>query len=444
MNDFPQHDRKVAAIAAAVRERASAGARVHVSKGGVSHLVPLPEDGRLRFPPIDISPLAAVLEIDTAARTCTCEPGVTFARLVDETLARGLLPTVVPELEGISVGGAVAGCSVEAMSYRYGGFHDSCREYEVVGGTGEIVTCSPEREPLVFQMLHGSLGTLGILTRLTFNLVPAKRFVHLEYRKLRSAAEFHAEMLRRIEAADYDFIDGIIHGPEEHVLCLGRFVDRTPYLSDYRWLDIFYQSTRTRQEDYLKTADYCFRYDTECHWLTRTVPPLEWRPVRFALGKVFLGSTNLIRWSKRLESVLRLKRRPDVVCDVFIPSRNYLEFYRWYEETFRYFPLWIVPYRIPTMYPWVSAELAGRMKDQLFIDCAVYGKPNSEPGVDYSQLLEEKTFALDGIKTLISRNHYSVERFWQVYHRDNYTAVKTRLAPRGVVPDLCESFHHVA
>jgi FAD/FMN-containing dehydrogenase len=443
MRAGPDHDAKVRAIAAAVRARAAAGARVHVAKGGVSHLVPLPGDGRFRFPPIDISPLAAVLEVDAAARTCVCEPGVSFARLVDATLAHGLIPTVVPELEGISVGGAVAGCSVEAMSYRYGGFHDSCLEYEVVSGTGEVVTCSPEREPLVFHMLHGSLGTLGILTRLTFRLVPARPYVHLEYRRLPSAAEFHAELLRRVAATDYDFIDGIIHGPTEHVLCLGRFVDLAPYLSDYRWLDIFYQSTRTRTEDYLRTADYCFRYDTECHWLTRTVPPLEWRPVRLAVGKLLLGSTNLIRWSKRLEAVLKLKRRPDVVCDVFIPARNYVTFYRWYESTFRYFPLWIVPYRIPTMYPWVSDELQARMKDDLFIDCAVYGKANSEPGVDYSQLLEEKTFELDGLKTLISRNHYTVERFWQVYNRPNYQAVKTRLDPQGVLPDLCETFHRV-
>jgi FAD/FMN-containing dehydrogenase len=443
MSASPEHDHKVAAIAAAVRERVRAGARVHVSKGGVSHLVPLPGDERLSFPPIDISPLAAVLDIDAAARTCVCEPGVSFARLVDATLAHGLIPTVVPELEGISVGGAVAGCSIEAMSYKYGGFHDSCLEYEVVSGEGEVVTCSPEREPLVFNMLHGSLGTLGILTRLTFRLVPAKAYVHLEYRRLRNAAEFHAEMLRRVAAADYDFIDGIIHSPTEHVLCLGRFVDHAPYLSDYRRLEIFYRSTRTRAEDYLKTADYCFRYDTECHWLTRTVPPLEWKPVRFAVGKLFLGSTNLIRWSKRLERILRLKKRPDVVCDVFIPSRNYVDFYRWYEETFRFYPLWIVPYRIPTMYPWVSAELQARMKDELFIDCAVYGKPNSEAMVDYSQLLEEKTFELDGLKTLISRNHYTVERFWQVYDRPHYTTVKTRLDPQGVFPDLCETFHRV-
>ena len=71
----------------------------------------------------------------------------------------GLLPKVVPELEGITLGGAVAGCSVESMSYRYGGFHDTCLEYEVVTGTGERRVLGPGDE--LFHMIHGSYGTLG-------------------------------------------------------------------------------------------------------------------------------------------------------------------------------------------------------------------------------------------------------------------------------------------
>ena len=35
------------------------------------------------------------------------------------------------------------------------------------------------------------------------------------------------------------------------------------------------EGTRARREDYLTTEEYCFRYDTECHWLTRTIPPLD-------------------------------------------------------------------------------------------------------------------------------------------------------------------------
>jgi FAD/FMN-containing dehydrogenase len=438
---FEEHDRKVASIAAAVRELSARGGPVHIDKGGVHHFVPLPGDTRFGGRRVDVSGLNRILEIDAEERRCTAEPGVSFAELVPRTLELGLLPMTVPELTGITLGGAVAGCSVESMSFRHGGFHDSCLEYELVSGEGQVLTCSPEKEPELFHRIHGSYGTLGILTRLTFRLVPAKRFVRLEYRAFPSFERFEAELRERCAAGDFDFIDGIVHGPERFVLCLGRFVDTAPFLSRYRRLNIYYKSTLSRSEDYLSTFDYCFRYDAECHWLSRTVPPLEWRPVRLLFGGLFLGSTNLIRWSRRLESVLRLKRRPDVVCDVFIPARSFGEFWRWYRKDFAFYPLWVVPYRIPEMYPWIAPEHAARMDDSLFIDCAVYGKPNNDPQVDASAALEEKTFELGGIKTLISRNHYSRERFWQIYDRPGYEEAKRRLDPGGVFPGLYEKFH---
>src|SRR4051812_20626082 len=159
------HSSDVQKIAAAVRDRVAKGEPVHIQKGGVHHFVPLPGDKRFSGAAIDISMLNRVLHIDVEARTCIAEPGVTFAELLKATLAHGLIPTVVPELEGITIGGAVAGCSVEAMSYVYGGFHDSCTEYEVVSGGGEVITLKPDEQ--LFHMIHGSYGTLAVLTRLT-------------------------------------------------------------------------------------------------------------------------------------------------------------------------------------------------------------------------------------------------------------------------------------
>ncbi len=438
------HAEKVARVAAQVKDLVGKGLPVHIQKGGLHHFVPLPGDPRFAGRPIDVSPLREILEIDVAGKRCIAEPGATFAEVARATLAKGLLPKVVPELEGITLGGAVAGCSVESMSYKYGGFHDTCREYEVVTGAGEILRLSPDHEPDLFHRVHGSYGTLGILTRIEFELVPAKPFVKMEYRRFDSFNAFDAEMRARCAADDWDFIDGIIHGPKHHVLCLGRFVDEAPYVSSYRWLNIFYKSTAVKTEDYLTTFDYCFRYDTECHWLTRTVPPLEWKPVRFAVGKLFLGSSNLIRWSGRLEKILALKKRPEVVVDVFIPARNLGKFFDWYEKDFDYWPLWIVPYKIPVPYPWISPEHAKKMNDTLFIDCAVYGKKNSDPKVDLSQLLEEKTYELGGIKTLISRNHHSREQFWQVYDKPGYDAAKQRLDPHSVFKNVYDKFHRSA
>ena len=453
-----EHDRRVAAVAAQVKALAAAGETAHIEKGGVHHVVPLPGDRRFKTRKIDVSPLRNILAVDAVERRCTAEPGVSFAEVVRATLPLGLIPTVVPELEGITLGGAVAGCSVESMSYRHGGFHDSCLEYEIVDGNGEVLRLSPERDPEAFHMIHGSYGTLGVLTRLTFRLVPAKPYVRVEYRAFDSFAAFDAELRARCEAADFDFIDGIIHAPDKLVLCLGRFVDEAPRLSSYRWLDIYYKSTARLAEDYLTTYDYCFRYDTECHWLTRTVPPLEWKPVRFLVGKLFLGSTNLIKWSGRLAPILGMKKRPDVVVDVFVPSRRFAEFFDWYAKDYAFWPLWIVPYRIPEPYPWLAPEHARRMlgpcgtqggersdhsRDTLFIDCAVYGKRNDDAAVDQSKVLEDKTFELDGIKTLISRNHYTRERFWQIYHQEHYDRMKRRLDPKGVWKNLFDKLSRV-
>src|SRR2546425_1202368 len=84
------------------------------------------------------------------------------------------------------------GRSVESMSWRYGGFHDSCLEYEVISGAGEVMTLSEDKDPDLFHMVHGSYGTLGVLSKITFRLVPAKRYVRLEYRRFATADAFHA------------------------------------------------------------------------------------------------------------------------------------------------------------------------------------------------------------------------------------------------------------
>ncbi len=317
------HDTKVDGVCAQVR---ALDGPAHVDKGGVHHFVPRPGDQRFRGRAVDVSALDEILELDVDARRCVAEPGATFAAVVRRTLAEGLLPKVVPELEGITLGGAVAGCSVESMSFRFGGFHDSCLEYEVVTGTGERRVLGRGDE--LFDMLHGSYGTLAILTRITFELVEAKPYVELDNRRHSDFASFEADLRERCERGDDDFIDGIVHAPDHLVLCCGRFVDSAPHTSGYRTEGPYYRSTAKLDRDWMTTFDYCFRYDADCHWLARTFPPLEWRPVRRAVGRWLLGSENLIRWSRRLGRVLSLvTRRPDVVVDVFIPSRTFADFF---------------------------------------------------------------------------------------------------------------------
>src|SRR5690606_15049613 len=135
---------------------------------------------------------------------------------------------------------------------------------------------------------------------------------------------------------------------------------------------------------------------------------------------------------------------PDVVCDVFIPAPKLARFFDWYARIFDAWPLWVVPYRPAELYPWLGKEIRdGVGEGELFIDLAVYGARNNRKDRDLSVLLEDQVWQVRGIKTLIGRNHYTRDRFWQVYDRDAYVKAKDRLDPDGFFPDLYDKLGRV-
>jgi FAD/FMN-containing dehydrogenase len=429
------HQKKVNAIASQVKAVAAAaqgGDHFSLKKSSVSHMVPKPDNPEHWDKKINISELTEIVEIDTKNRICIAESGVTFSTLVNETLKYDLAPMTVSELKEITIGGAVSGCSVESMSYKYGGFHDSCLSYEIISGTGEIINCSKSDNADLFDMVHGSFGTLGIITLLKFNLIPAKPFVRLDYVRFSSFNEFMSEIRVHYEKRDIDFMDAIIHSPREFILCIGTFVDEAPYSNKY-FYNVFYKSTSRRKEDFLRTYDYFFRYDADCHWSVRSYG-LEIKPLRLLFGRFLLGSSNILKTSMRFPFLVK-KNKPDVFVDVFIPFKNSKEFYEWYLEVFNYFPLWIVPYRIDTIYPWINPELVAGIDDPLFIDFAIYGF-RQKGELNYYKALEEKVFELKGMKTLITHNYYEEEMFWKSFNRERYDTVKYMIDPKNLFRNL--------
>lgn len=71
---------------------------------------------------VDTSAMSRVLKIDTERKTALVEPNVPMDSLVEATLRHGLIPPVVMEFPGITVGGGFAGTSGESSSFRYSFF----------------------------------------------------------------------------------------------------------------------------------------------------------------------------------------------------------------------------------------------------------------------------------------------------------------------------------
>ena len=424
-----RHAAKVDRIARQLRAR-TPGKPVSLRKKAVAHQVPKHGDLRRYDEKIDVSDLTEVLSIDPDARLCVAESGVTFVDLVRATLAYGLVPVVVPELKTITIGGAVAGCSIESMSFVYGSFHDACTAYEVITGRGDVMTVTPDGEhALVFQMMMGAFGTLGIVSKLTFKLVPAKPFVRLAYESHATLETYLASIKAHAAARDVDFMDGIIHSPRKYVLSLGTFVDTAPYTSDYSWLRVYWESTGTRREDYLATPDYFFRYD---RGVTNVRPSS--LPGRLVFGKL-LTSTQWLKLGNKLHWVLA-RENPTVTVDLFLPVSRAPEFLSWYERELDFYPLWCVPYRRVRDYEWLAPRFYAGHTDDLFLDLAVYGMRQHGKRAGAHRKIEEKLMELGGIKTLISHNYYSEDEFWSIFNRGNYDAVKRITDPDNAFRDL--------
>jgi hypothetical protein len=426
-----RHAQKVARVAQQLRNRKST-APLSRQKRVVSHQVPKVHDKKHTDEKVDLLDFDEILEVDPERSICIAEPGVPFCKVVDATLPLGLVPIVVPELKTITIGGAVAGCSIESMSYRYGGFHDTCLEYEIITARGDVLTCTPANDhKLIFQMMHGSFGTVGILSRLVFKLIPAKPYVHLRHEHHSSVDSYLESIWSHYQSRDVDFMDGIIHSLSNLSLCVGDFVDHAPYTNRYDWLKVYYQSTATRNEDYFHTPHYFYRYDQG----VTNVHPKSFLG-RLLLGK-FLGSSEILRIAEKLRWLLLNDDRPDVTVDTFLPFSRLKEFLLWYERDFAHFPLWVVPYRRVHDYEWLADGFWRGMDDELLIDIAIYGM-KQRGTTNYYRLMEQKLQELNGIKTLISYNYYPEDEFWTIFHKNNFETVKAITDPDNIFRNLYE------
>ena len=101
------------------------------------------------------------------------DAGATWGEVLAATVPRGLVPPVVPDYLDLSVGGTIVVGGVGSRTWRSGAVSDNVLELRVVTGRGEIVTCSPDHHPRLFDAVRAGLGQVAVITRATLPLIPA-------------------------------------------------------------------------------------------------------------------------------------------------------------------------------------------------------------------------------------------------------------------------------
>lgn len=120
----------------------------------------------------------AIIEIDERNLQCTVEPGVINQHLRDAVEAKGLFYPPDPASRGSCfIGGNLAECAGGPKAVKYGVTKDYVLNCEVVLPTGEIIwtganVLKNSTGYNLTQLMVGSEGTLGVITKVVLRLIP--------------------------------------------------------------------------------------------------------------------------------------------------------------------------------------------------------------------------------------------------------------------------------
>jgi len=386
---------------------------------------------------LDLGAFAHVLQLDPAQRWVDAEGLTPFESLVDATLARALMPAVVPQLKTITLGGAAAGVGIEATSFRHGLVHDSLLELDVLLPDGDVVLATPHNEHRdLFFGFPNSYGTLGYALRLRQRTLPVLPFVRVEHRRHDDPRSLFAALAAACDS-DADFVDAVAFGPRSLVLNLGRFVAEAPSVSDYTYERIYYRSLLDTEIDHLSTRDYLWRWDTDWFWCSKNVGAQHpW--LRRLLGRGRLNSrtyTRIMRWNARLRLTQRWASwrgdHPEaVIQDVDIPLPRAAEFLEFLLREIGIVPIWLCPLRCPD--PAARFALYPVQPGVLYVNFGFWDTVHSRVAHErghFNRLVEREVMRLGGIKSLYSDSYFTRQEFDAAYGMREYAALKARYDP---------------
>ena len=212
---------------------------------------------------IDLSGMNKILELDEENLTVTVEPGVLLMELAAFTEEHGFFYPPDPGEKTATIGGNISTNAGGMRAVKYGVTRDYVRALEVVLPSGEIMNLGGKIVKnssgySIKDLIVGSEGTLGIVTKATMKLLPLpKKNVSLlvPFKSLKAAIDAVPEIIKSkaIPTAIEFMQRQVILDAESYLGC--KFPDRT--YDAYLLLKFDGNSKEEIEKDYQNVAELC-------------------------------------------------------------------------------------------------------------------------------------------------------------------------------------------
>lgn len=391
---------------------------------------------------VDVSRLDRVIEINTNEQYILVEPNVPMDKLAEATLKHRLVPPVVMEFPGITVGGGIQGGAGESGSFKHGLFHDTCLEYEIVLGNGEVVTASPTQNQDLFFGTVCSYGSLGIITLVKLRLVPAKDFIHITFNTTKNFDEAVSLTEKKVGEA-VDFVDGIIFEKNRGVVIVGNFTDKkdlpvsTFSKASDEWFYIHADKISKRHEEYeeiIPIKDYLFRYDRGGFWMGKYGFNFLKVPFNRFTRFIFNSFCTTRALYRSLHSANFSQKY--LIQDISLPKEGVVHFLEYIEKNLHTYPIWLCPLKTGNQ----DKLSPNCLKTDLVINVGVWGEAKKDfpQFVELNRELERFVENLGGRKVLYAHAYYSRDEFWKIYDLKWYNALRNKYQANITFPDIFE------
>jgi FAD-linked oxidoreductase len=154
------------------------GRRVRVAGAGHSFTPLVQSDDVL----VSLDELQGIEEIDAQQGTVTVRGGTRLKSLGDALYSYGVAQENLGDIDVQSISGAIS-TGTHGTGVRFGTLSTQVERLTLVTATGELLECSPERDPDVFKAAQVSLGMLGVIAGVTLRVVPARRMRFQSHRE---------------------------------------------------------------------------------------------------------------------------------------------------------------------------------------------------------------------------------------------------------------------
>ncbi|KAK0742979.1 hypothetical protein B0T18DRAFT_414172 [Schizothecium vesticola] len=437
------HDIAVAAIAARTRQFYSSRTPYRVYHGSTNSTR---RSVRRLDNTVDTSKLNNILDIDRAKKTALVEPNVPMDALVAAALEHRLVPPVVMEFPGITVGGGFSGTSGESSSFRYGAFDATINWIEIVLPDGNVVTASKTNKPDLFWGAASAFGTLGVITLLEVQLKDARKYVELTYHHTSNMQEATAMLQTETEVTtSNDYVDAITFSLDSTLVCTGHLTNEVPpnvspqrflrsidpwfYVHAQRMQKRLRRNPGTTATDWIPLEDYLFRYDRGAFWTARYA----FRYFLTPFNRITRFILNPFMHTRVMYRAMHQSGLSDfyLVQDVGIPFDKVEEFTIWLDKNLGLYPLWLCPLHIRRISPDARHGLHSEFADPDTPDLLSFGvwgpiAFDRREAVRKNKELEQKVHELGGKKWLYAHAYYTEEEFWAHYDRKSYDALRAK------------------